>query len=176
VWSIGGTGGIGCRLPTSADGTNASLSKGYIIDTYGGYWVATCGVLKKGDGSPTDGDHDNAICPPHSRSSTVSGVVLRNGQRVGSGLSGCCTIVSMPDPDQDPLNLRFCGGEVYMQPRYYPVDVAVHFLNRWQGLSTYLWATTNWDGTPFAEGNFTYCGNGGTPPSNAKRRARRGFK
>lgn len=71
-------------------------SLGGIIDAGGNYWTVI----------------DN---PPFPEGSGITGVVMRNGERVGTGLSGCCTILATPSPPTATWAMAYCNGDVYIR-------------------------------------------------------------
>lgn len=128
-------GSLGCRLPPSASGATMLQQNGYLVDNLGGVWVATCSYYIFA-----------TYCPDFIGTTIEPGIIVRNGVRLGTGLlDGAGRVIemggvrSMPEPNNAPWNLKWCGGEMYMHVWNADTPV-VHAYARWQGPDTYDWA------------------------------------
>jgi hypothetical protein len=107
---------MGCRLPTSPDGSSVLQQNTYLVDAVGGTWVAACSEETTSTGAPL---YPGTYCPDFPGATLQIGAVTRNGYHLPpSGLR------SMPEPDNAPWNLKWCGGQMFVH--LYNADRTIH--------------------------------------------------
>lgn len=141
---------VGCRLPTSPNGSTVLQNNDYLVDSVGGVWIATSRE------DAMEANDYSAYCPDFVCGGTIDeAVVIRNGNRFP--LNGGAR--TMLEPNNVPWNLKWCGGEMYKHDYY--VAGTPHTYSKWGGIGVEAWT----DATASA------CAAG---PTNAyKRRNRR---
>ena len=109
-------GDMGCRLPTSPNGSTVLQQNTYLVDAVGGTWVAACSEETTSTGAPL---YPGTYCPDFPGATLQVGAVTRNGYHLPpSGLR------SMPEPDNAPWNLKWCNGQMYVH--LYNADRTIH--------------------------------------------------
>lgn len=111
---------MGCRLPPSPDGYSVLQNNGVLVDSQGGVWLASCAYGLPG-----------TFCADFAGNTLEAGVILRNGFRLPEP-----TVRSMPEPNNAPWNLKWCGGTVYA----HAIDGSYQ---RFSGLSTQSWVSAS---------------------------------
>jgi hypothetical protein len=134
VWQNVGVRTMGCRLPTSPSGKTVLQQNDYIVDAQGGIWIATCSYFQFA-----------SFCPDFAGFTIEPAIILRNYSRFPDP-----GIRSIPEPNNAPWNLKWCGGQMYIHT--YPTPGTY---GRWQGLSNPL---------TLAPATVNDCGNGTSPP------------
>jgi len=115
---------MGCRLPPSKSGATVLQANSYLVDKFGGIWIAACSYFVFA-----------TYCPDFIGATNEPATVLRNGFRFPEpgGMR------SMPEPNNAPWNLKWCGGEmfVHLAGNDTPPN---HGYARWLGPQTLEWA------------------------------------
>ncbi len=168
-WGLTWLPRFGCRPPTSASGSMVLQENGFLVDQFGGAWVIACAYEIRG-----------SYCPDFEGTAASAGIIVRNGVRLGTGLTYREQLVTMgalqamPEPDNAPWNLCWMNGEMYAHVGNMEVDGAqvvnthtkAHTYARWLGLARYDWASAT--PAPECSSGTPATTLGPSPPSNVR--------
>jgi hypothetical protein len=99
-------GEMGCRLPTSLNGSSVLQQNTYLVDAMGGTWIAACSEETTPTGAPL---YPATYCPDFPGATQKIGMVVRNGYHLPPN-----GLWSMPEPYNAPWNLKWCDGKMFV--------------------------------------------------------------
>lgn len=125
---------VNCRLPASPSGSVALQGNTFLVDSYGGIWVAGC--------SEDPAVHGYGLyCPDFTTDNTGQppGSILRNS----SFFPVPNTKNAMMEPNNVPWSLKYCNGTMYLLE--FNANPAVKAFTKWVGPGQNTWLDATGD-------------------------------